>query len=234
MTGRDGTVACLRLQNLCTGADDMERQKQDVAKLAYASDPARIRPDQRARYEHYLSEILGALGLPLDRDGTRGTPARLLQAWIDATSGYEPDPKLVTVFPIDDLRENGGDYAQVVEGPIPFTALCEHHVLPFFGRAWIGYVASDRVIGLSKLTRLLRQYSRRFTMQERIGSEVARALHTIVGARGTAVRIEAAHLCTRMRGVREADTFTSTTAWRGHYEASESLRREFFELCRGS
>ena len=124
----------------------MEQRKQDVARLAYAGDALRIRPAQRARYEAYLAEILGALGLPLGRDGTRGTPARLLQAWIDATSGYETDPKLVTLFPIDDMRENAGDHAQIVEGPIPFTALCEHHVLPFFGRAWVGYFASDRVM----------------------------------------------------------------------------------------
>ena len=209
----------------------MERRKEDIARLAFIGDGARIRPEQRARYERYLAEILAALGLPLDRDDTRATPSRLLQAWIDATSGYEPDPKLVTVFPIDDEFEHGGDHAQIVEGPIPFTALCEHHVLPFFGRAWVGYLPSDCVIGLSKLTRLVRQYSRRFTMQERLGAQIAKALQSIVGARGVGVRIEAEHLCTRMRGVREAETATSTTAWRGHYEANDALRREFFDLC---
>jgi GTP cyclohydrolase IA len=211
----------------------IERRKPDVARLAYSSEGARMTLEQRRRYENYLAEILAALGLRLDHSDTRTTPARLLQAWVDATSGYEIDPKLVTVFSVDDARENAGEHAQIVEGPIPFTALCEHHVLPFFGRAWVGYVASDRVIGLSKLTRLVRQYSRRFTMQERIGNEVCKALQSIVGARGTAVRIEAAHLCTRMRGVREAETLTCTTTWRGHYEASDALRREFFELCSG-
>ena len=211
----------------------MERRKEDIARLAFSSDGARIKPEQRARYEKYLAEILVALGLPLDRDDTRATPARLLQAWIDATNGYDPDPKLVTVFRIDAEREHGGDHAQIVEGPIPFTALCEHHALPFFGRAWVGYVASDRVIGLSKLTRLVRQYSRRFTMQERLGAQIANALQSIAAARGVAVRIEAAHLCTRMRGVREAESVTRTTAWRGHYEASDALRREFFDLCSG-
>ena len=114
---------------------------------------------------------------------------------------------------------------------IAFTALCEHHALPFFGTAWVGYVARDRLIGLSKLTRLVRQYARRFTMQERIGREIGAALYSIVQAHGVAVRIEAAHLCTRMRGVRETESITATSNWRGVYASSADLRREFLALC---
>jgi len=211
----------------------MERRNRDLAQLALVSEAPRIDGERRARYERYLAEILESLGLSLAHEGTRHTPARLLQAWIDATSGYERDPKLVTLFPIGESGEQADDNTQIVEGPIPFTALCEHHVLPFVGRAWVWYVPCGQLIGLSKLTRLVRQYSRRFTMQERLGGEVANALQAIVGSRGAGVHVEAIHLCTRMRGVRESETVTRTTAWRGAYQASESLRREFFELCAG-
>src|SRR5205823_8291542 len=96
-----GTAACLCIEScMADQSNMMERRKEDIARLAFIGDGARIRPEQRARYERYLAEILAALGLPLDRDDTRATPSRLLQAWIDATSGYEPDPKLVTVFRI--------------------------------------------------------------------------------------------------------------------------------------
>ena len=89
----------------------------------------RISDAQRARFERYLAEILGALGLDLAQGDTRATPRRLLDAWIDATCGYAEDPKLVTLFPVEE-RDSDCD-AQIVEGPIPFTSLCEHHVLPF-------------------------------------------------------------------------------------------------------
>jgi GTP cyclohydrolase I len=196
-----------------------------------AAASRRLTASDRARFESHLREILAALGLELKDEGTRDTPARLLDAWIDATSGYDADAKLATSFAIERMPGEHGNSAQVVEGPIPLTALCEHHALPFFGRAWVGYVAAERLIGLSKLTRIVRQFSRRFTMQERIGREVAAALESIVSPRGVAVRIEAAHLCTRMRGVRESDAMTSSTIWHGVYEGSESLRREFLELC---
>lgn len=191
----------------------------------------RLSAEQRERFQRYLSEILTALGLDLDTDGTRETPARLLEAWVESTAGYRADPKLLTTFPVDHNAGEVGTSAQVVEGPIPFTALCEHHALPFYGRLWIGYVASNVLIGLSKLTRLARQYSRRFTMQERMGREIAAELERRVGARGVAVRVEAGHLCTRMRGVREPEAVTASSVWRGRYEESAALRAEFLALC---
>ena len=191
----------------------------------------RLSSAQRERFERYLAEILTALGLDLGDDSRRRTPERLLGAWIESTSGYSRDPKLVTAFAVArDADETGGS-AQVVEGPIAFTALCEHHALPFFGRLWMGYVADDALIGLSKLTRIARQYSRRFTMQERMSREIAAELQACIGARGVAVRAEAAHLCTRMRGVREAEALTATSIWRGRYEQSADLRAEFLSLC---
>ncbi len=192
----------------------------------------RLTPERRSRFSAYLREIFEAAGLRLDTPATRGTPERFLDAIFEATEGYARDPKLVTTFPAEEDAPARA-HSQVVESPVPFTSLCEHHALPFFGEAWVGYVPGDSVIGLSKLTRLVRQYSRRFTMQERLGLEVARSLETIVGARGTAVMIEAAHLCTRMRGVRDASARTTTTTWRGLYAESPELRAEFLALCAG-
>src|SRR6185312_5219973 len=114
---------------------------------------------------------------------------------------------------------------QVIEGPIEFHCLCEHHALPFFGTAHIGYIAGERIIGISKLTRLVRLFARRFTVQEGLGEQIADGLESLIAPRGVAVHLEASHLCTQMRGVEEQSR-TVTTFWRGAYEEPE-LRREF-------
>ena len=161
----------------------------------------------------------------------RGTrPERFLRALFEATAGYDGDPKLVTTFPTESDGADGQPFAQVVEGPIAFSALCEHHALPFFGHAHVGYVAGERIIGISKLTRLVRLFARRFTVQERLGEQIADTLVQLVDPQGVAVRLEASHLCTQMRGVEERSR-TTTTAWRGVYRDAE-LRREFLDLAR--
>jgi GTP cyclohydrolase I len=189
-----------------------------------------IDPAVRERFEGYLSEILGSLGMDLDEPGTSDTPRRLLQALIDATDGYEGDPKLVTVFPTECHGDASCELAQVVEGPIPFFALCEHHALPFFGQAYVGYVAHDQIIGISKLTRLVRVLTRRFGVQERMTHQIAESLAELLNAHGVAVYMEAEHLCTQMRGVRENNATTRTTAYRGVYETDAHLRSEFFTV----
>jgi GTP cyclohydrolase IA len=189
-----------------------------------------IRESDRRRYEGYLAEILGSLGLDLDTPGTRETPRRLLSALIDSTAGYEGDPKLVTSFPTECRGGASCEVAQIVEGPIAFSSLCEHHALPFFGRAWLGYVAHEEILGISKLTRLVRVLTQRFGVQERITHELADTLAELTGAHGVAVYLEAEHLCTRMRGVREHESLTRTTAYRGVYEGDPSLRAEFRDI----
>lgn len=205
---------------------------------AVASSPAwlaeRVRaidPDLRQRFEGYLSEILGSLGMDLNAPGTAETPRRFLQALIDATDGYEGDPKLVTVFPTECHGDASCELAQIVEGPIPFFALCEHHALPFFGTAYVGYVAHDQIIGISKLTRLVRVLTRRFGVQERMTHQIAGSLAELLHAHGVAVYLEADHLCTQMRGVRENNATTRTTAYRGVYEKDADLRGEFFAVA---
>lgn len=187
---------------------------------------------ERERLESHAAEILAALGLDLDTPGTRETPRRFLQALYDATAGYDGDAKLRTLFPTERPAGVEGRHAQIVEGPIGFYALCEHHALPFHGRAHVGYVAGDEILGISKLTRLVRLYARRFTVQERLAEEIADGLTGLAGARGVAVRLEAAHLCTAMRGVEEDGSLTVTTVWRGLYDEDETLRSEFLALTR--
>lgn len=181
----------------------------------------------RSRFEGYLAEILEALGLDLGTPGTQATPRRFLAALIEATEGYAGDPKLVTTFPTECRGGPDCEQAQIVEGPIAFQSLCEHHALPFMGRAWLGYVAHEEILGISKLTRLVRILTRRFGVQERTTHQLADALTGITQAHGVAVFLEAEHLCMQIRGVREVGSRTRTTAYRGIYEQEASLRAEF-------
>ena len=184
------------------------------------------------RYERYVGEIFSAFGMDLDTPGTVETPRRFLRAMYDATAGYDGDEKLRTAFPSERPRGVEGRHAQIVEGPISFFALCEHHALPFHGSAHVAYIATDEILGISKLTRLVRLFARRFTVQERLGEQIADMLSELVAPRGVAVHLDASHLCTQMRGVEEEGSHTVTTFWRGLYDEDADLRREFLEEVR--
>jgi GTP cyclohydrolase I len=196
------------------------------------ASPRELGDVQLERFESHLAEILGALGMDLDTPGTRDTPRRLLRALFDATVGYDGDAKLLTAFPAEQDPASVGRAGLIVEGPIAFVALCEHHALPFHGVAHVAYVAGSEIIGISKLTRLVRLYARRFTVQERLGEEIADRLVELIAPRGVAVRLEAAHLCTQMRGVEEVGSRTVTTFWRGVFDDDADLRREFLDEIR--
>jgi GTP cyclohydrolase I len=200
------------------------------ARTCWFDLPGReIAPEDWARYRSAVGEIFEAFGMDLDTPGTRETPERFLRALFEATSGYDGDPKLATTFPAESVGRSTSP-GQVVEGPIEFHCLCEHHALPFFGVAHVGYISNDRIVGISKLTRLVRLYARRFTVQERLGEQIADGLESLVAPRGVAVHLEASHLCTQMRGVEEQSR-TVTTFWRGDY-ADPELRREFLDQVR--
>lgn len=196
-----------------------------------ATRPRDLTPEQRERFEANVAELFEALGMDLHTPGTEETPRRFVQALFDATQGYDGDPKLLTVFPTECHGDASCDLAQIVEGPIPFFALCEHHALPFFGTAYVGYVAHDQIIGISKLTRLVRVMTQRFGVQERMTHQIAQTLESLLGAHGVAVYMEADHMCTQMRGVREDAATTRTTGYRGVYERDPDLRSEFFTLA---
>jgi GTP cyclohydrolase IA len=206
-----------------------------IVELPSRWDPEGARdvtPEDWNRYERYVGEIFAAFGMDLDTPGTSETPKRFLRAMFEATSGYAGDPKLRTAFPAERPTGVAGTHSQIVEGPISFFSLCEHHALPFHGVAHVAYVAGDEILGISKLTRLVRLYARRFTVQERLGEQIADRLVELVQARGVAVRLEAAHLCTQMRGVEEEGSRTVTTFWRGLYDEDADLRREFLAELR--
>ncbi len=195
---------------------------------AMALHRRRIPDEQMRKFEGYVAEIFTALGMDLNTPATYETPRRFIRALFDITEGYEGDPKLLKVF--DTECDGGPDcrLSQVIEGPIQFFSLCEHHALPFFGQAYVGYIAHEQIIGISKLTRVVRLFAQRFSVQERIGQQIADALEVMLHPHGVAVYLEAHHLCTQMRGVRETSPMTRTTFWRGEYDRNPALRSEFF------
>ena len=190
-----------------------------------------IPEEQMRKFEADVAAIFEAFGLDLHTPATERTPQRFLQALFDATEGYEGDAKLLTVFETECRGGPDCRLSQVVEGPIHFFALCEHHALPFHGHAYVGYIAHEHIIGISKLTRLVRLFAKRFTVQERIGQQIADTLEAMLQPHGIAVYLEAHHLCTEMRGVRAIAPLTRTTFWRGEYESNAALRAEFFDMC---
>lgn len=189
-----------------------------------------ISDEELRKYENYMSEIFSAFGME-QTARTVETPQRFIRALYDITAGYDGDPKLITVFPTECHGGSDCSLSQVIEGPIQFFSLCEHHALPFYGEAYVGYIAHEHIIGVSKLTRLVRLFAKRFTVQERIGQQIADTLVKILQPHGVAVYLEARHLCTEMRGVREMSPLTRTNFWRGEYEANPALRSEFYVTC---
>lgn len=200
----------------------------DELDLALQTRRRDISPNELAKFEGYVAEIFTALGMDLETPSTHETPHRFMHALMEVTEGYEGDPKLLKVFGTECRGDPDCHLAQVVEGPIQFFSLCEHHALPFFGNAYVGYIAHEHIIGLSKLTRLVRLYSKRFSVQERIGQQIADSLEAMLQPHAVAVYLEAHHLCMQMRGVRESSPQTRTTVWRGFYASDPALRSEFF------
>jgi GTP cyclohydrolase I len=196
------------------------------------SGPSRtVSTEQMRTFERYAAEMLSAFGLDIDTPSTVDTPRRFVQAMFEITSGYDGDPKLMKIF--DTECRGGSDCrrSQLIEGPIQFYSLCDHHALPIIGNAYVAYIPHERIFGLSKLTRLVRVYARRFSVQERLGQQIADAMDRLLEPHGVAVYLEAQHLCTHMRGVHNQTSVTRTTNWRGTFDDDASLRDEFFRLC---
>lgn len=192
--------------------------------------PERIRAYDAERVEKAIHELLVAVGEDPDREGLRGTPGRIARAYREIFSGLHEDPAEVlhTQFDI-------GHEELVVVRDIDMYSMCEHHLLPFHGRAHVGYIPglNGRVTGLSKLARLVNGYARRPQVQERLTSQIADALVEHLGAEGVIVVIEAEHLCMSMRGVRKPGAMTITSAVRGHLRAP-ATRAEAMSLLMSS
>jgi len=208
-------------------------QDEDELNMHRAMELRRrsISNEQMQKFESYIAEIFGTFGLDLRTPATEATPQRFLQALFDATEGYDGDAKLLKVFSTECRGDPDCRLSQVIEGPIQFYSLCEHHALPFYGQAYIGYIAHEHIIGVSKLTRLVRLFAKRFTVQERLGEQIVNTFNAMLQPHGVAVYLEAHHLCVAMRGVRETSPLTHTTFWRGEYERDPSLRAEFLTIC---
>jgi GTP cyclohydrolase IA len=179
------------------------------------------------RIERAVREILLAIGEDPDRDGLRDTPARVARACEEQFSGLgqEPESVLTTVF-------DAGHDEMVLVRDIDFYATCEHHLIPFFGVAHVGYIPNEKgqLTGLSKLARLVDLYARRPQVQERMTSQIADALMSVLEPSGVIVVIEAEHLCMAMRGVRKPGARTVTSAVRGSFRDNDSTRAEAMSL----
>jgi GTP cyclohydrolase I len=174
------------------------------------------------------SDVLAALGENLDREGVRRTPQRMAKALAYLTGGTTMTTKDVLNGAIFTERYD----QMVLVKDIEFYSLCEHHVLPFHGRAHIAYLPAGKVVGLSKLPRLLDVYARRLQVQERLTQQVAEALQEALNPRGVAVMVEAAHFCMMMRGVEKQNSTTVTSALLGVFRDDPALRNEFLQAVR--
>lgn len=178
------------------------------------------------KIEALTRELLLALGENPDREGLKGTPRRVADAMGFLTSGYRADPvKLI----------NGAIFTQatnsmVIVKNIEVYSLCEHHMLPFFGRCHIGYIPSGKVFGLSKLARLVDLYARRLQIQERLTEQISQVVMDSIGAQGVGVMIEAKHLCMMMRGVEKQNSEMITSSVVGTFRDSATTREEFLAL----
>jgi len=178
--------------------------------------------------QELITRLLTELGEDPDRDGLRKTPARVERALTFLTSGYRAN--------IDDVLNDAlfsVDYNEmVIVKDIDFYSLCEHHLLPFFGKCHIAYIPSERVIGLSKIPRLVDVFSRRLQIQERLTNQIAGVIRDKIAPIGVAVVMEATHLCMSMRGVEKQNSFAVTSAMLGAFRDSARTRMEFLELIK--
>jgi GTP cyclohydrolase IA len=179
----------------------------------------------RERIQRAVREILIGIGENPDRDGVLGTPERVADAYAYLFAGLAEDPtRHLEVGFMESARDT------VLVRDIPLASLCEHHLLPFIGKAHLGYAPNGRVVGLSKLARLVEGYARRPQLQERLTAQIADALYDSLGSRGSIVVIEADHTCMTIRGIQKPGSITVTSAVRGIYEEDESLRAETMAL----
>jgi GTP cyclohydrolase I len=170
-----------------------------------------------------VEDILYSIGEDPGRQGLVKTPDRVARMFTELTSGYQTDPEKLINGAIFDV-----DYSEpVIVKDIEFYSLCEHHMLPFYGRVHVAYIPDGKVIGLSKIPRIVEMFARRLQVQERMTSEIANFLMDAIHAKGVAVMVEGAHMCAMMRGVKKSQASMTTTSMLGDYKEDKSLRSEF-------
>ena len=186
--------------------------------------PAPAAGRSNGRIETAVRQILVEIGEDPDREGLLDTPARMHRMYAELTAGYHVDPDRLINRAIFEV----GYSEMVVVKDIEFHSLCEHHLLPFFGRAHVAYVPDGRVIGLSKIPRIVEMYARRLQVQERMTQQIAELLMERLAPKGVGVVLEATHLCAAMRGVRKPGTVMTTAAVLGLFRRNDNTRAEFF------
>lgn len=192
-----------------------------------------LNQEKRELVELHVKSILSLLGEDPEREGLQDTPKRVAKMYDEVFGGYSMDPMdlLKTTFSDDSDETDSSSEGLVMVGPIPFYSHCEHHMVPFFGQAWIGYIPEGgRVVGISKLARLLDSFAKRLQIQERLTNQVADTIVDALNPKGVAVIIRAEHLCMSMRGVKKPGTRTTTSAMRGVFLKEADARAEFLSL----
>ncbi|MBI3012974.1 MAG: GTP cyclohydrolase I FolE [Elusimicrobia bacterium] len=184
--------------------------------------------DLNSRLEYHVESILRELGMDSSREGLRRTPKRVAEAFRFFTQGYAQDPDQILSRATFSEKYN----QMVLVKDVNFFSLCEHHLLPFYGKCHVGYIPDGKVVGLSKIPRVVDAYARRLQIQERLTQEIASAIESVVKPRGVGVVIEAFHLCMAMRGVEKQNAYATTSAMLGVFESHERTRMEFLSFIR--
>jgi GTP cyclohydrolase IA len=178
-----------------------------------------------------IFDLLNAVGEDPNREGLKNTPDRVARMYTELLSGYDVDPEKI----INGALFNINYDEMVLVRDIEFYSLCEHHMLPFIGRAHVAYLPAGKVIGLSKIPRIVDMYARRLQVQERMTRQIADLIQTILEPQGVAVVVEGMHLCSMMRGVKKHDARMTTSAMHGAFRANLATRQEFLDnISRGS
>lgn len=174
-----------------------------------------------------IAHLLQRAGEDPNREGLRDTPPRFLKAWDFWTSGYGQDPAAI----LKTFEDGAENYDELVfQGSIPLWSLCEHHLAPFFGVAHIGYIPNKRIVGLSKMLRLVEVFARRLSVQERITTQIADAIEQHLKPRACGVVLQCRHSCIESRGIQKAGSMTTTSAVRGFFRDSPAARAEFMAM----
>lgn len=176
-----------------------------------------------------IRDILLAVGENPEREGLVGTPERVEKSYRFLTRGYTQDLEKVVNGAIYEAESDD----MVIVKDIEFFSLCEHHMLPFFGRCHIGYIPKKKILGVSKLARIVDMYARRLQIQERLTKEVSSAIQGIIDAEGVGVVMEARHLCMQMRGVEKQNSVMTTSCMIGSFRREAAARAEFLRLIKG-